>query len=91
MKKTVRETVVYELKTEDDQLMTVQKVAPTIDGKKLEKEILFIIESSENKSRGLTTISIDEGKELIKVLQELTKSTTEEEAPDRKRPLKTIL
>lgn len=65
---------VYKLKTETDVQMSVQEVAPTIEGTQQPKEILFHLtdEVSENWSVDLVaSISKEEAKELIKVLQKL--------------------
>lgn len=67
---------VYVLKTETDVQMSVQEVAPTIEGMEQPKEILFHLtdEVSENWSVDLVaSIKKEEAKELIQVLQKLVK------------------
>ena len=74
----VKETksTVYQVETKMDTQMSVQAVTPTTDGIPNAKEILFLL-SDDTRSKGtkelMTSISTDEAKELIKVLQELTK------------------
>lgn len=65
---------VYKLKTETDVQMSVQETTPTIEGAEQPKEIIFHLtdEVSENWSVDLVaSISKEEAKELIKVLQKL--------------------
>lgn len=67
---------VYKLKTETDVQMSVQEGTPTIEGTEQPKEIIFHLtdEVSNDWSTDLiASISKEEAKELIKVLQKLVK------------------
>lgn len=65
---------VYVLKTETDIQMSVQEVAPTIEGIEQPKEILFHLTDEVSEKWGVdlvASITKEEAKELIKVLQKL--------------------
>lgn len=65
---------VYVLKTETDVQMSVQETTPTIEGTKQPQEIIFHLTDEVSEKWGvdlLASISKEEAKELIKVLQKL--------------------
>ena len=63
----------HQVETDMDAQMSIQEVIPTLNGEAQEKQILFHIydETEEELNEIMTSITLDEAKELITSLQNM--------------------